>query len=426
MQSLKTGRPAPLERPSNIRVDATDDVDPTKAFHASWLAWLQASTAEDRQDWADRAATKSVGLANAIAGLLIFDTMCFEVLKKAYFVAGQPASYGDVVRKHLAFHCRLDCTTFVGKHRKLLKLLHELDPEVVCLQEHGKLSREFAKRWHIRDAGETAVLLRKDAFDVHEDDSEVALTSWHQSLEQRGRKDYGDSPESLRRWMAMLNRTCVCRARRVRDGYNQRSPQIRERLSSWQARMSGRQESDKHLSVSGSEEHQVQVAVDASSTRAQPERTTVPVVLCSVYGKSASAVGAAFVIALSEEVSAAFPDAAAYVIGMDSNTADSDAFGAALVDAGILSEAAFDPAARTVAKRRSRLQPQLQKAGVLDVSLKDFLVAWTTDGGALKPLIRTTEQFPELLGSGDSEADVHVPTAWWPFDHAQLVGEVIL
>merc|ERR1711934_412486 len=79
--------------------------------------------------------------------------------------------------------------------------------------------------------------------------------------------------------------------------------------------------------------------------------------------------------ALARALSTHFSDKAAFVLGMDSNTSDSDAFSAALESCGIMAEEASDPAARTVAKRRSRLQTQVKKAGVLDVSLKDFVVA---------------------------------------------------
>ena len=146
--------------------------------------------------------------------------------------------------------------------------------------------------------------------------------------------------------------------------------------------------------------------------------------LCAVHGKGASEVGNAFVPALARALSSHFSDKAAFVLGMDSNTSDSDAFSAALESCGIMAEEASDPSARTVAKRRSRLQTQVKKAGVLDVSLKDFVVAWRADesGEKMEPLVQSVEQFPSLK-SGDT-IEMLMPTAQWPFDHALLVAEV--
>ena len=89
-----------------------------------------------------------------------------------------------------------------------------------------------------------------------------------------------------------------------------------------------------------------------------------------------------------------------------------------------MAERASDLKARTVAKRRSKLQTQVKKAGVLDVSLKDFVVAWRADeaGTKMDPLVMGVEQFPSLA-SGDT-IEMLMPTAQWPFDHALLVAEV--
>ena len=111
--------------------------------------------------------------------------------------------------------------------------------------------------------------------------------------------------------------------------------------------------------------------------------------------------------------------AAARVVGMDSNTAESDSFCDVLREHGI---ASADPVLRTVAKRRSRLQTQVKKAGLLDVSLKDFVVAWSEDDGR-KVLVRQSEQYPYLRGDSD-RVEMLMPTAKWPFDHAIVVAEI--
>ena len=60
----------------------------------------------------------------------------------------------------------------------------------------------------------------------------------------------------------------------------------------------------------------------------------------------------------------------------------------------------------------------------MDVSLKDFVVAWRADesGEKMEPLVQSVEQFPSLK-SGDT-IEMLMPTAQWPFDHALLVAEV--
>ena len=108
---------------------------------------------------------------------------------------------------------------------------------------------------------------------------------------------------------------------------------------------------------------------------------------------------------------------------MDSNTGNSDAFTRALLGCGAMSERAADLEARTVAKRRSRLQTQVKKAGVLDVSLKDFIVAWAREGGEKVPLVEVLEQFPSLKSG--HQIKTLMPTARWPFDHALLVTQVV-
>jgi len=383
-------------------------------FFGAWLRWLHSTSNDDWAAWSKRSKKYSVSLGDAVAGLLIFDAMCFEALRRMYPTS---ESCGDIMREHLSFHDRLHFTTEVGKYTKLVELLAELQfPEVVCLQEaydlveisrggtsalSDRMYSMFADKYAINASGETAVLARRDAFQTVADGE--GKPAWYVTLEAEGRKLYGDDAKLLKDWETTLQRTCVVQARRLRTEVSESASLLPKR---WAA-------VDKMTRRAGS-----------FRLRSTPRSGPVPVALCAVHGKGASEVGNAFVPALARALSTHFSDKAAFVLGMDSNTSDSDAFSAALESCGIMAEEASDPAARTVAKRRSRLQTQVKKAGVLDVSLKDFVVAWRADeaGEKMEPLVRGVEQFPSLK-SGDT-IEMLMPTAQWPFDHALLVAEV--
>jgi len=430
LASLRAGRPAPLEMPENLlertRDAANDGAGATVAFQAVWLAWLAGTSEADRAAWTKRAKKYGVSLGDAVAGLLVFDSMCFEVLKHMYAPEkgydDTNNSCGAIVSAHLAFHDRLHFTTELGKYTKLLELLAELRfPEVVCLQEaydlvvvarggtstlSARMFSMFADKYHVTSAGESAVLARKDAFlldDVLGDDVGAAAP-WRKRLAAVGSSLYGEDGKLQADWETTLSRTVVVQARRVRVDAAHDEP---TRASLLPARWA---------------------LVDAIARKERPVPTRpkaapVPVVLACVHGKGASEVGVAFVPALVEALTAAFGDAQAYVIGMDSNTGNSDAFTRALLGCGAMSERAADLEARTVAKRRSRLQTQVKKAGVLDVSLKDFIVAWAREGGEKVPLVEVLEQFPSLKSG--HQIKTLMPTARWPFDHALLVTQVL-
>ena len=430
LASLRAGRPAPLEMPENLlertRDAANDGAGATVAFQAVWLAWLAGTSEADRAAWTKRAKKYGVSLGDAVAGLLVFDSMCFEVLKHMYAPEkgydDTNNSCGAIVSAHLAFHDRLHFTTELGKYTKLLELLAELRfPEVVCLQEaydlvvvarggtstlSARMFSRCADKHHVTSAGESAVLARKDAFlldDVLGADVGAAAP-WRKRLAAVGSSLYGEDGKLQADWETTLSRTVVVQARRVRVDAAHDEP---TRASLLPARWA---------------------LVDAIARKERPVPTRpkaapVPVVLACVHGKGASEVGVAFVPALVEALTAAFGDAQAYVIGMDSNTGNSDAFTRALLGCGAMSERAADLEARTVAKRRSRLQTQVKKAGVLDVSLKDFIVAWAREGGEKVPLVEVLEQFPSLKSG--HQIKTLMPTARWPFDHALLVTQVL-
>jgi hypothetical protein len=93
---------------------------------------------------------------------------------------------------------------------------------------------------------------------------------------------------------------------------------------------------------------------------------------------------------------------------------------------------------KTVSKSRTLFQTQVRKTGVLDISLKDFVVAWkvgdespeavpdalpgeTAEAAAstLLPLVAHTEHFPEI--HADANIAMLMPTAQWPFDHSMVI-----
>ena len=111
LASLRVGRPAPLEMPENLlKFEANVEDDSVQQFFGAWLRWLHSTNNEDWAAWSKRAKKYSVSLGDAVAGLLIFDAMCFEALRRMY---PSSESCGDIMREHLSFHDRLHFTTEV-------------------------------------------------------------------------------------------------------------------------------------------------------------------------------------------------------------------------------------------------------------------------------------------------------------------------
>ena len=94
--------------------------------HPAWLGWLRATSEADREGWAKRAKKNNVSVGDAVAGLLIFDSMCLAALECMY--GDRVASCADVVKRHLEFHDRLHFTTEVGKYAGRVLVLTLLRP----------------------------------------------------------------------------------------------------------------------------------------------------------------------------------------------------------------------------------------------------------------------------------------------------------
>ena len=89
LASLRVGRPAPLEMPENLLKFEANVEDTCQAqFFGAWLRWLHSTNNEDWAAWSKRSKKYSVSLGDAVAGLLIFDAMCFEALRRMYPSSG--------------------------------------------------------------------------------------------------------------------------------------------------------------------------------------------------------------------------------------------------------------------------------------------------------------------------------------------------
>mmetsp|Transcript_22291 Transcript_22291/g.76441 ORF Transcript_22291/g.76441 Transcript_22291/m.76441 type:complete len:535 (-) Transcript_22291:197-1801(-) len=449
LASLRDGRPAPLEMPENVvKLAATESVSgaPQGAFaefSRVWLGWLASVTPSQRGKWAKRAAKYKVSLGDAVAAMFVFDAMCFEAL--IYMYAGddarpEQATVASIMHEHLKFHNWLPFTTEAGKYMKLIEVLAELQfPEVVCLQEAydlvmmakdereksqlgDRLFSTFEDKYAIHCAGETALLLRNDRFaagDYKLDEKlDAAQGGWRSVLEARGLALHGGT-KIVDDWNTTLSRTVVVKARLHKLLYRDATAPTSARKL-----MPARWTSQMMLSPSDRA---------ASQVGAQ----TVPLVLCALHGKGGSEVMDTFVTELADVLSDV-PHVDAFVIGMDSNTSNADALQATLTRRGIMSSEAVSSSQKTVSKSRTLFQTQVRKTGVLDISLKDFVVAWKVGPSTKKneakteldaprsnllPLVSHTELFPEIQ---DSEANVAMlmPTAQWPFDHSMVIVAV--
>ena len=378
--------------------------------------------------------------------MLIFDAMCFDALFHMYeegLGEGEGKHFstlGAIMAEHIKFHNWLPFTTEMGKYMKLLEVLAELQfPECVCLQEaydlvmmaedstdksqlNDRLFSSFADKYWIYTADETALLLRKDKFrrataQLSGSDG-VGGECWRARMLLRGEAKHGGT-KLFEEWKTTLARTCVVRAHLAQPPSKARGAKPQLRPQRWRV--------DEN-------------ADPEKNGASESPRDAVPVILCAVHGKGGSDVTDTFIPELSDVMGERVKDVAAFVVGMDSNTSDAERFRSELLARGIMATQAVDPETKTVAKARTLFQTQVKKTGVLDVSLKDFIVAWKADDGAgaycwnqpdaneetLRPLVDLTEQYPEIDASSKDGDGVSMlmPTAQWPFDHAMVLAQV--
>jgi len=458
--SLRDGRPAPLEMPENVVKLAAPamlvklaDASPVPPdafgeFARVWLRWLGTVTPVQRAKWAKRALKYRVALCDAVAAMFVFDAMCFEALIYMYAdgdARPEQATVAKIMRDHLKFHNWLSFTTEVGKYMKLIEVLAELQfPEVVCLQEAydlvmmakdereksqlgDRLFSTFEDKYAIHCAGETALLLRNDRFAAGDENLDTSQAGWRSVLEARGEALHGGT-KTYEDWNTTLSRTVVVHARLHKLPLAPSSPGSAYKLTParWTSQM-----------------------MLSPGDRAAPENgaCTVPLVLCAVHGKGGSEVTNTFIPELAKFLCDLDNRPDAFCIGMDSNTSNADVLQETLTSLGIMSSDAVCSTHKTVSKSRTLFQTQVCKTGVLDISLKDFVVAWKvgdaseapTEGeaaaaadltspppvvGTLLPLVAYTEHFPEI--HPDANVAMLMPTAQWPFDHSMVIVAIIV
>jgi len=404
LASLRDGRPAPLEMPENVlRLCQSDESDASSPenvllgspacrsqqlekrlppnfrpafteFLQTWLAWLRTISPRQMDQWRKKAEKRKVDLGQAVAALLIFDAMCFVALLHMYaegcetVADADPETVAGVVRQHTLFHDGLPFTTETGKYMKLVEVLAELRwPEAVMLQEaydlaarsagrHGasaldaKLFGVLLDRYEVCVADETVLLLRRDAFADVEDDDATLLgpdgPDWRVEMTRRGRETFGDSSQLFVEWQRTLERTVVARARCV--GSRREAPGALI-PAQWSA-----------------------------GPRKTPE-TGPEAVFVALHGKNGSEVTTAFVPELAELLTSGVPGVAAYVVGMDSNSSNAESLASSLEERGMMSSPRQTGSSATVAKARTIFQTQIRKTDLLDVSRKDFVLAWRCD-----------------------------------------------
>ncbi|KAJ1454167.1 hypothetical protein M885DRAFT_522336 [Pelagophyceae sp. CCMP2097] len=451
LASLRDGRPSPMEMPENVEKLLSSKVgrnpngrrasEPCFLFNGTafaeffrvWLAWLVSVPPRSKCKWTERSQKYGVLLHDAVAAMLIFDSMCFQALVCMYADDATPRTATAVMREHLKFHHWLSFTTETGKYIKLLEVLAELQfPAVVCLHEGydlvmmasgrrdksqlgDSLFSTFEDKYAIvHHTEETALLLRRDLFAGDGADvSAKCVLGWRAALAAIG--DAIPCKKKANDWATTLARTVVVRAslhRRRTDNSNRVIPER------WQ---------------------------NMGRCGVCPAGECVPVIVCAVHGKCGSDVTSTFLPALAKVLAEIAPDVDAFVVGMDSNTSNASEFKATLLREGIMApEAALDDA-HTVAKSRTLFQTQVRKAGVLDISLKDFIVAWQrtvpkegwlaglaqsvglrTQDVAFRPLPAHVEQFPHIVVKDKRDCPVLMPTAQWPFDHAMVIADVFV
>jgi len=432
LASLRDGRPAPLEMPENLQKICEDRPEPSDPgtptldadarreqrenaanrlppnyrpafvdFLRLWLGWLRSVEPDAIDGWRRKADKRKVPLPDAVAAMLIFDAMCFVALLHMHCDAGttetDPELVADVCEAHLGFHHSLPFTTETGKYMKLVEVLAELRwPEAIMLQEaydlaahanctgdnsttDAKLFGSIIDKYHVCVADETVLLLRKDSF-VDVDDDVATLSGpdsdWRLRMTRRGRELYGEGSQLFVEWQRTLERTVVTRATYI--GACRQDPS-RMLPTQW----------TRQPKATGSPKHAVLVAL---------------------HGKNGSEVTQAFVPELADLVTTAVPGVA-YVVGMDSNASDATELSSVLSAKKLLSAAVESACAgasggrpMTVAKARTIFQTQLRKTDLLDVSLKDFILAWhTDDGGAVGRAYDSATAALSRLWSGSSD-----------------------
>lgn len=384
VETLKAGRPAPLEQPENLDVTRLADADQEMWFMELWREWLKDAT---RTKWQKLAKTRNLSVVTAVSGLFVFDYMSKRLVEAMYSSHHEKKTPFQLIQQHLQFSSLFPAMTGPGKYSRLASYLldERSTPEVVFLQEAATLVEydgvncvDADLRPHLdrlrgpyllfwATGRESVLLLKKDAFTYAEE-----TTGWRKHVIDAGQAKYGRSSvtnkedaKRLTKWQKNIEKTVVVRA---------------------------------VTAVSAASRTQ-RVMLIASAHCGHMDHTQF------------------YLMALKDALDTyAGNEDIVTVVGADTNAAREDvlSFQDDLVDGGMLAGMVAIGKC-TVAKTRTALQAQAAKDGKGDTSLKDYIFAWGKTTGPSKAALRQI-RVPDL------DADtVLLPNDVWPYDHASVV-----
>lgn len=381
VETLKAGRPAPLEQPENLDVTRLADADQEMWFLELWREWLQNAT---RTTWPKQAKARNLSIVTAVSGLFVFDYMSKRLVEAMYSSHHEKKTPFQLIQQHLQFSSLFPAMTGPGKYSRLASYLldERSTPEVVFLQEAATLVEydgvncvDADLRPHLdrlrspyllfwATGRESVLLLKKDAFTYTEE-----ATGWRKHVIDAGRAKYSttnkEDAKRLTKWQKNIEKTVVVRA------------------------------------------------VTAVSTTSRTQRVML---IASTHCGHMDHTQF-YLMALKDALDRyAGNEDIVCVIGADTNAAREDvlSFQDDLILGGMLA-GNLDIGKCTVAKTRTSLQAQAAKDGKGDTSLKDYIFAWAQTTGPSKAALRQI-RVPEL------DADtVLLPNDVWPYDHASVV-----
>lgn len=370
--TLATGRPSPLEQPSNLFNEAHSAAAATGNFLLMWLEWLRDRLPGQRSLWEARLATKELPpLETCVPAMLLFDAMCYVAVEAMH----EPMPFPQAFLAHTALHNQLAFTSFEGKYRRLAAVLQEESfPAIVCLQEAGPLvgpgSKELIKNYTFFVAKqETALLLRKGILKG----KPLPDAAWRTALQEQGEAQ----PTSMLRtdWASCLSKTVVVCTRYAGQP----------------------------------------ILAVASHCKASAATLIYLQALRQVLDDAVTGSAASKAFPGVQEASDAI-----VLMGIDSNckAGTQVAFGEKLAKMGLTHTA--DPTSMcTVRKQRTRFQSQLNKLE-LDASHKDWATMSIIGEREERARLGPTRYKPALTDT------MLLPTSAWPFDHTMVIARVHL
>mmetsp|Transcript_89077 Transcript_89077/g.229853 ORF Transcript_89077/g.229853 Transcript_89077/m.229853 type:complete len:1621 (+) Transcript_89077:144-5006(+) len=374
LPSLIIGRPSVFEDPESCR-HFTSAI----SYLEAWLMWCQKMKEDGPfwlQDAPKKAAKRNLDAATACAGLLVFDVMCLCAARSMAEGFSDTSSHEVTYipfRELAVLAEEMPASNFGGKHKAAHVFTQKTHLHALFAQEarhlmcNNSIAADFLPPFHASDKF-TKVLLRIGVFSNPVNLSEQV----HHRLLNILDSKYSDRPEGVKK------------------------------------------------------------ALRTSAARVAVVKCTLPREQggCTVCFISAHCAKSEATADFLESLRVALADFGAefFIAGLDTNVEwDAvEAFQARLREMGF--DGVPQPGADqvTVAKQRTMFQTQVEKAGILDVSHKDYLLSWSArtslaSVGAESQVRGETVYKPDLCtGFGiqrQSRRCVRLPTSEWPFDH---------